>query len=208
MIKGLFYFPDVLTKDQENEWISYFEHQCWYPVGTGKRSRMLQHYGSSYRHHELRNETKTQRDIGPVIPMSDTFHPLIEVVKEAMKSVEIEEHDKISFQQLVVNRFEPGQGIGDHIDDVKCYGPVIAILSLNSGIMMELTNKEEHSSFELWLEPRSLCLLTEDARYKWSHRIRPRKCDQKRVTTQNDNHQIIIQQRESHISLIFRQLLC
>lgn len=35
--------------------------------------------------------------------------------------------------QVIVNEYEPGQGIAPHIDCVPCFGPTIASLSLGGG---------------------------------------------------------------------------
>jgi alkylated DNA repair dioxygenase AlkB len=79
--------------------------------------------------------------------------------------------------QMIVNEYQPGQGISAHVDCVPCFGPAIASLSLLSPCVMEFISRETKEVVPLVLAPRSLVVLTEDARYQWQHRIPPRKSD-------------------------------
>ena len=96
--------------------------------------------------------------------------------------------------QVIVNEYEPGQGIAAHVDR-GCFGPTVATLSLGDAWPMEFapyrprrgpgTASEEKS--ELVLEVGSILLLTGDARWNWTHRIAARTKDgprsrQKRVS--------------------------
>ena len=104
--------------------------------------------------------------------------------------------------QLTVNEYNPGQGIGSHIDTETAFGDGILIITLNGGIVMEFRkvvdddndssssittsidddnngiyrNKIQHKKL-LYLPPRSLMLLSGDARYKWEHMIVSRTTD-------------------------------
>jgi len=79
--------------------------------------------------------------------------------------------------QLIVNEYEPGQGISAHVDCVPCFGPVVCSVTLGSQCVMELTAVEGGEVKSLLLERGSLLVLAEDARYKWRHGIRGRKTD-------------------------------
>ena len=77
--------------------------------------------------------------------------------------------------QALVNEYLPGQGIGAHKD----YQPFdeVASLSLLSGCLMEFSKPAAHIVESIWLEPRSLVVLTGEARHEWMHAIRPRRSD-------------------------------
>jgi len=77
--------------------------------------------------------------------------------------------------QLIVNEYEPGQGIASHIDCVSCFGRVIASVSLGSTCIMELVRDE--ASLALLLHPGSLLILADEARFHWQHGIRARRGD-------------------------------
>ena len=78
-------------------------------------------------------------------------------------------------EQMIVNEYLPGQGIANHIDHALHFGPVVASLSLCSGVLMRFRYNDQER--ELWLEPRSLLVLSGPARWAWSHGIAKRKGD-------------------------------
>jgi alkylated DNA repair dioxygenase AlkB len=80
--------------------------------------------------------------------------------------------------QLIVNEYQPGQGITPHVDCVPCFGPVVCSLTLGSQSVMELSAVQGGGAEALLLERGSLLVLAGDARYKWRHAILGRKSDQ------------------------------
>ena len=111
--------------------------------------------------------------------------------------------------QLTLNEYLPGQGIAAHVDTESCFGPDIFVVSLGSGITMTMTeqkpnhhsnggNVETKQRKHIYLKPRSLLVLRQDARYLWSHMIAPRK---------NDKIDGKLVARERRVSLTFRQAL-
>ena len=76
--------------------------------------------------------------------------------------------------QLIVNEYEPGQGISAHID-APCFGPAIATLSLGSACVMRFSNGDRHE--DVWLDRRMCVVLTGPARSEWTHAIPTRKSD-------------------------------
>lgn len=79
--------------------------------------------------------------------------------------------------QVIVNEYEPGQGIAPHVDCVPCFGPIIASLSLGGRVEMRFENIATGDQRETLLPPRSLLVLTGPARYEWRHTIPARKSD-------------------------------
>lgn len=77
--------------------------------------------------------------------------------------------------QIIVNEYEPGQGIAAHIDCVPCFGNHIASLSLNGAVDMRFDRGGE--AHNLRLMPESLLGLSGEARLKWRHSIAARKTD-------------------------------
>src|SRR5262249_1957612 len=61
--------------------------------------------------------------------------------------------------QLIVNEYQPGQGISKHVDCVPCFGATVASLSLGSGCVLEMANAREKAKVPLYVEPRSLVVL-------------------------------------------------
>ncbi|MGR3914472.1 MAG: alpha-ketoglutarate-dependent dioxygenase AlkB [Gammaproteobacteria bacterium] len=81
-------------------------------------------------------------------------------------------------QQLIVNEYQPGQGIAAHTDR-DCFGPVVASLSLGGDCMMRILPHPGTTAgaFELVLQRRSLLVLRGRSRALWRHGIAPRRSD-------------------------------
>ena len=79
------------------------------------------------------------------------------------------------FNQVIINEYEPGQGIGAHTDHQKFFGPKIVSVSLISPVVMNFAYNDE--KIPVLLEPNSCVSMERDARYKWTHEIPARKTD-------------------------------
>src|SRR5262249_50640131 len=77
--------------------------------------------------------------------------------------------------QLIVNEYQPGQGIAKHVDCVPCFGKTVVSISLGSTCVLEMAQGKQ--KVPLLLEPRSAVVLQGDARYRWTHAIAGRKQD-------------------------------
>lgn len=95
--------------------------------------------------------------------------------------------------QLVANDYAPGMGFFPHIDP-GIFGDVIASVSLGSSCIMEFS-KEDRVTEELLLEPRSVLLLSGEARWDWKHGIPARMAD---IVEGRERR------RERRVSLTFR----
>lgn len=152
-IPGLAYIPDFITQNEESALIAAIDAQSW----LKDLKRRVQHYG--YKYDYKARAVTADSYLGP---LPDWLMPVIQ---------------KLSFKpdQAIVNEYEPGQGISAHVDCVPCFDDVIASLSLGSGATMQFTKGNEKQ--EIYLEPRSLIILSGPARYEWQHAIPARKSD-------------------------------
>lgn len=90
-------------------------------------------------------------------------------------------------QQMIVNEYQPGQGIAPHVDCEPCFGDVVVSVSLGSTCVMDLARRDAGEEnrvadsgderVQLFLEPRSAVVLAGASRYHWTHGIAPRKKD-------------------------------
>ncbi|MEL6151175.1 MAG: alpha-ketoglutarate-dependent dioxygenase AlkB [Chloroflexota bacterium] len=79
--------------------------------------------------------------------------------------------------QCIINEYEPGQGINPHVDCEPCFGDVIASLSLLSGSVMHFDHYTRSKRVSVYLAPRSMVVMTGEARYHWKHSIPARQTD-------------------------------
>lgn len=83
--------------------------------------------------------------------------------------------------QIIINKYIPGQGISAHRDHYPIFDNDIATLSLGSPIVMEFNHIKAIKILnikikkELLLKPGSLLVFGDDARYKWTHEIKKGK---------------------------------
>lgn len=178
-IPGLSYIPDYLDASSEAALIQQIDAQPW----ITDLKRRVQHYGYRYDYRA--------RDITPDLKLGDIPAWLAPTCEEL--------HRKGYFprvpDQVIVNEYEPGQGIAPHVD-VSSFDATIASLSLGSSCVMEFTQGE--TKIPLLLEPRSLVILSGEARYRWKHSIPARK---------TDKHGGEVIPRGRRISLTFRNVV-
>lgn len=181
-ITGLTYVPGYIDQQREAELISTIDAQPW----ITELKRRVQHYGYRY-------DYKAR---------SVTLESYLGSLPEWLSSYCQQMHADNLFPQLpdqgIVNEYQPGQGIVPHIDCVPCFTETIASLSLGSPCVMEFTHVETQKKIPMLLEPRSLAVLSGDARYGWQHAIPHRKTDRY-------NEQTF--QRGRRLSLTFRKVI-
>ncbi len=127
--------------------------------------RRVQHYGYRYDY--------TARQV--------TADLYLGALPEWLQSLAMRLHHEGRFatlpDQVIVNEYQPGQGIAPHVDCIPCFGDTIASLSLVSSCLMDFTHSNTVQKTSLFLSPRSLLLLQGDVRYHWQHGITKRKSD-------------------------------
>lgn len=82
--------------------------------------------------------------------------------------------------QMIVNEYQPGQGISPHVDCVPCFGDTIISLTLGSTCVMTfdpLPPVRAIEQVQFFLRPGDLLVMSGEARYRWKHGIPPRKSD-------------------------------
>lgn len=133
---------------------------------TGKEpsGRLLLTISIRYRYDYQQKNIDQNNFLGNIPSWNDC---VVAKLKEAKLVVETP-------QQLLVNEYEPGQGISRHIDSTLFAEPVIT-LSLGSGCIFVLT--QQSTRIELYLKPKTLIILRGDSRWKWTHEIPSRKSD-------------------------------
>ena len=180
-IPGLKFVNNFITKDEEDNLISNIDRNPW----LNELKRRVQHYGYKYDY--------TARKID----MSMYVGELPQWARELIPGIQ-NQVNSFSPDQLIINEYEPGQGISKHIDCEPCFSNTIVSLSLHSGCEIEFINIKSKDVEKIYLSPRSLLIFSNEARYEWQHCIRPRKTDLV------NNNKIY---RTRRISLTFRKVL-
>ena len=181
-ISSLTYIPDFITAGQEAELIGIIDQQPW----LTDLKRRVQHYGWKYDYTARRvNDSMRLGDI------PDWLQAYCHKLTEAR-------HFNKTPDQVIINEYQPGQGIASHIDCVPCFEEVIGSISLGSPVLMDFTHSKTNEKISVLLESRSLFLLSGDARYVWKHGIANRK---------SDKYNGFVMPRGSRISMTFRNVI-
>jgi alkylated DNA repair dioxygenase AlkB len=181
-VPGLTYCAGYVARSDETALVEAVDAEPW----LSDLRRRVQHHGYRYDY--------KARKVDPSMYLG----PLPQWAQALAARLVSDKHMPIAPDQLIVNEYEPGQGITAHVDCVPCFGPVVCSITLESQCVMELSPVHEDRAEALLLERGSLVVLAGDARYAWRHAIPGRKTD--RV-----NGQVL--QRGRRVSLTFRTVL-
>lgn len=179
---GLQYIPDFITPAEEENLLNTIDQQPW----LTDLKRRVQHYGWKYDYTARR------------VDESMRLGPVPEWLRDYCQRLYDEGHSLKIPDQVIINEYQPGQGIAAHVDCVPCFEETIASISLGSPCVMEFTNPSTGDKIVQLLESRSLVILSGDARYNWKHGIAARK---------TDKHESQTIQRGRRISLTFRNVI-
>jgi alkylated DNA repair dioxygenase AlkB len=180
-IDGLIYVSNFISCREHDELIANVDSQVW----LTDLKRRVQHYGYKY---DYKNH-KINRDM--------YIAPLPEWALAIANKVHKKYSDTLP-NQAIINEYEPGQGIENHIDCKTCFWETVVSLSLGSPCVMNFIKDKGDAKKSILLEPRSLIILNKAARYEWTHGIAKRKSD-----TWNNNKFL----RSRRVSLTFRTVI-
>lgn len=181
-VPGLTYIPDYISLDEQNLLLSIIDQQEW----STKSKRRVQHYGYQY---DYKNG---------LLASSSYLGALPNWLQNIAKRLESDRLTAKVPDQVIINEYQPGQGIINHIDCIPCFGRTIISLSLASPCIMNFTHAHTSEQLSILLLPGSLIVMQKAARYEWQHGITARKIDsyQDREIT-----------RKRRVSLTFREVL-
>jgi alkylated DNA repair dioxygenase AlkB len=177
-IPGLKYIIDYIDQKQEDELLQIIDSLPW----NTDLSRRVQHYGFSY-------DYKSKKIINQYLGALPDF-----LAKLAKNLYNCGIFPQIP-DQVIVNEYLPGQGIAAHIDCADSFGSTICSISLASLCVMNFIKKQKIPFF---LQPRSLLVLTDEARFIYKHEIPARKYD---------NFFGIKSPRKRRVSITFRKVI-
>lgn len=160
-IHGLSVLDGWIDEAQEQALLAAVDASLW----RDDLARRVQHYGFRYDY-RARSVDASMR-LGPLPPWAEELAERI--LREGLT--------ERTPDQVIVNEYQPGQGIARHVDCVPCFGPTVLSLTLGSGCVMDLYAPDEVARVAIALRPRSLLVLGDEARARWGHAIAGRKSD-------------------------------
>ena len=161
VVPGLTYIAGFVATPDEAALLAAVDTEPW----LSDLRRRVQHYG--YRYDYKARKVDPSMYLGPLPVWAQSL--AVRLVAEG--------HMPTAPDQLIVNEYQPGQGISPHVDCVPCFGPVVCSVTLGSQCVLELSEGKSDENESLLLERGSLLVLAGQARYKWRHAIPGRKSD-------------------------------
>jgi alkylated DNA repair dioxygenase AlkB len=159
LVPGLTYLPEYLAPADHDRLMLGIDGQPW----RDDLQRRVQHYG--WRYDYKARKVDPSMYLGPLPPWA----------ADLARRLHGEGWFAVEPDQLIVNEYEPGQGISAHVDCVPCFGDTVVSISLGSACVMEFARQGR--KVPVLLEPRSAVVLQREARYDWTHAVPGRKSD-------------------------------
>ena len=181
MIQGLTYVSNFIDKLEVKSFIDAINSEQW----LSDIKRRVQHYGYKYDY--------KARSIDYSMFIGQLPHWAMTMAQRLFD----EKHIDVLPDQLIINEYEPGQGIANHVDCEPCFGDTVISISLGSSCVMDFINIRTKQKIEVVLESGSLVVLSGEARHNWTHGIAQRK---------TDNFNGIKTDRRLRISMTFRKV--
>ncbi|KAM3289367.1 alkylated DNA repair protein ALKBH8 [Capsicum chacoense] len=187
-IPGLYLIHDFISAKEEEELLAAVDSGPWQKLAK----RKVQHYGYEF-HYNTRN-VNTNQYLGE---LPSFLSPILDKMSVFQK---LGYTETVLLDQLTVNEYPLGVGLSPHIDTHSAFEGLIFSLSLAGPCIMEfrkystgvwptsadkLSDEEaQHSDKSskflrraIYLPPRSMLLLSGEARYAWHHYIPHHKID-------------------------------
>jgi alkylated DNA repair dioxygenase AlkB len=153
-VPGLLLMKDFISVEEEKALLRAVYQNAW----NTELKRRRQFWGYKYNYKVDKNDY-----LGPLPDWT-----AVVTGKLAAKGFE-------GFDQMLVNEYNPGQGIAAHTDITTMFGPCVVSLSLQSDA--EMCFSLGSKVVPVFLKRRSIVILQGEARYKWKHEIKARKTD-------------------------------
>ncbi|KAL5793101.1 hypothetical protein ACOSP7_001695 [Xanthoceras sorbifolium] len=208
-IPGLYLLRDFVSAKEEEELLAAVDDRPWKNLSK----RRVQHYGYEFSY-ETRN-VNTRQCLGELPSFVSN------IIGRISSFPDLDDSASLVLDQLTVNEYPPGVGLSPHIDTHSAFEGLICSLSLAGPCIMEfrrylegawlpdaasstdmkVENPDNCSSVlrrAVYLPPRSMLLLSGEARYAWHHYIPHHKIDMV-----NDN---AIRRGSRRVSFTFRKV--
>lgn len=198
--EGLIYLPNYIGDSYARRLIEFLTQKSSSEQTDANsnfidlKRRKIKHYGYEFRY--------GTNDCDETKPLTDEESRMPALCDDLLDKMLNDRLIDARPDQLTVNYYEPGHGIGAHVDNTTAFDDYIVSLSLMSAVIMEFRQKENKKFAKLLLEPNSLVVFKGQSRYKWTHAIPERKHD----LILNDQKQFIVNKRQQRISLTFRKI--
>jgi alkylated DNA repair dioxygenase AlkB len=149
--QGFAYYPDFLDKKEAK---ALFEQLLaadgWAGVSASPGARRVLQYGKSYTYSTrgLAGAPAIPAGLAGLVPLEGESPP---------------------WDQIIANRYLPGETIQPHIDHTRHFGACVACISLGAAAVVTFATPAGATVYRQRVEPGSLYVMAGDARYRYTH---------------------------------------
>lgn len=169
-IEGLQIFNNVITETEELKLLEQIDElqNEGSSIRNKLRTRVTMHFNHAF-------SAKTLK-----IDFNDNVPEIPNEIKALIKKIfasQIKFHDLLNwkYDQVTINRYQGKGGIAAHIDTHSSFDMFIVIVSLGSSVVMRF--QHNNNKKDIWVPARSLMIMSDQARYLYTHKIPTRKTD-------------------------------
>jgi alkylated DNA repair dioxygenase AlkB len=161
MPEGFRYLRDLLSADEEDQLARGLEALPFEPFDFHgyQANRQVVGFGFRYDH--------SRREVTEAPPVPSFLEPLRLRIGEAF------DRPAETFEQVLINEYRPGAGIGWHRDKPQFAEVVGVSLLAPCNFRLRQKSGETWERFSLTVEPRSAYLMAGPSRTVWEHSIPP-----------------------------------
>ncbi|XP_017007976.3 tRNA (carboxymethyluridine(34)-5-O)-methyltransferase ALKBH8 [Drosophila takahashii] len=189
---GLLVISDFVSEDEESTLLKAIGEDGRRSESTGTlKHRNVKHFGFEFLY--------GSNNVDPSKPLEQSIPSACDILWSRLPN-SASTWDWSTPDQLTVNEYEPGHGIPPHVDTHSAFLDPILSLSLQSDVVMDFRRGEEQ--VQVRLPRRSLLIMSNEARYDWTHGIRPKHID----VVPSSSGGLTTQSRGKRTSLTFRRL--
>lgn len=152
-IIGLKLIENFITESEESELIKNINNHTW----LNDLTRRVQHYGYRYDY-----KCRKVTNLGGKNNFPNWLSDLNNKVYKELS---------FDYNSCIINEYKSNQGITKHID-ASCFADNILTLSLNENDEIEF--QKNNTKETIFLKRRTCLILSDEARYKWTHCIKNR----------------------------------
>lgn len=176
-ITGLFFDPSVLLPQEFADSVVAFCMKTYFLSPADNQAMLFGRFSSS-------NSSKSTSDLPPILlSLLKELSTLLQPVLPPETYSLVFPSKPTGARQAIINLYQPGEGITPHVDLLKRYGDGIIGVSFSSPCVMRfdkvdpVPEDESDNRWDVFLPERSVIVLSEEARYRWTHGIDKKRRD-------------------------------
>jgi len=168
-INGLYLFPEVFTPEEDAYYMNILNSDN--TANICKQIHTATEYGWKFipvRDDKSKIIKRTPEDYLGEFP--EWLFKIWHKIRDNIKNIPEKDFSDVIPDHTLINKYNPGDGCRTHTDDKDFWENWVIGVSFGSGCTMSFGNNSI-SNHSFYIPPRSVYIMIDEARYKWTHGI-------------------------------------